>query len=124
MKNFIKIFCCFLIVLSSTISCTSVSEEDLLEPIIILDLTTYEVDVKPIISANCVTCHNSSPNAFGPFPLETYEEVRDKAENGPLLFRIQLPDGDPSIMPATGKMPQNLIDVIVAWAEDGFVEEE
>lgn len=123
MKNFIKIFSCCLIILFSATSCTSVSEEDLLEPIIIPDLTTYEVDVKPIISANCVTCHNSSPNAFSPFPLETYEEVRDKSENGTLLTRIQLPDGDPFIMPVTGKMPQNLIDIIVAWADDGFVEE-
>lgn len=116
-------FCFFLIILLSTISCTSVSEEDLLEPIIIPDLTTYNIDVKPIISANCVTCHNSSPNAFGPFPLETYVEVKERAQNGALLTRIQLPDGDASIMPATGKMPQNKIDVILAWAEDGFPEE-
>lgn len=123
MKNFIKIFCYFLIVLSSAISCTSVSEDDLLEPIILPNLVTYIDDVKPIISSNCITCHNSDVNAFGPFPLETYSEVKDKAENGPLLFRIQLPDGDPSIMPATGKMPQNLIDIIVAWANDGYLEE-
>lgn len=123
MKNFIKIFCCFIITLISTSSCTSASQEDLLEPFIQPLLTTYIDDVKPIISANCVTCHNSSPNAFGPFPLETYEEVKDKAENGPLLFRIQLPDGDVDIMPKPGKMPQNKIDVIVSWANDGFVEE-
>jgi len=71
---------------------------------------------------NCIVCHNSGPNPIAPFPLETYSQVRDKAENGPLLTRIQLPAGDPSIMPKTGKMPQQLIDIIVAWADQGFLE--
>ena len=120
MKNSIKIFYAVLIIFSS---CTSVSEDDLLDPVILPQLTTYNDNVKQIISANCVTCHNSSPNAFGPFPLETYDEVKDEAQNGDLLTRIQLPDGDPSIMPATGKMPQNTIDIILAWANDGFPEQ-
>lgn len=119
----IKINFCLIAIIFSIMSCTSVSQEDLIEPIILPNLVTYNDDVKPIISSNCITCHNSGPNAFGPFPLETYDEVKDKAENGALLVRIQLPDGDPAIMPATGKMPQNLIDVIVAWAEDGYLEE-
>jgi hypothetical protein len=122
MNKLIKIFCFFLIVASSISSCTSVSEDDLLEPVVLPQQITYTDNVKPIITANCITCHNSSPGAFGPFPLETYDQVRDEAQNEDLLVRIQLPDGDPSIMPATGKMPQNTIDIILAWANDGFPE--
>jgi uncharacterized membrane protein len=103
------------------LGCASDSQSDLVEAINI-DNVTYLGDVKTIIDGNCIVCHNSGPNPIGPFPLETYAQVRDKAENGPLLFRIQLPAGDPSVMPKTGKMPQQLINVIVAWAAQGFLE--
>ena len=103
------------------ISCASDSQSDLIESITI-DKVTYLDNVKTIIDNNCIVCHNSGTNPIGPFPLETYSEVRDKAQNGALLTRIQLPAGNPSVMPKTGKMPQQLIDVIVAWAEGGFLE--
>jgi len=103
-------------------SCTDDKESDLIEEIII-ETVTYTDNVKTIIDNNCIVCHNSGVNPIAPFPLETYTEVMEKAENeGPLLFRIQLPTGDPQIMPQTGKMPQNLIDFIVSWADDGFLE--
>jgi len=107
----------FLIILS----CASDSQSDLVEAINI-DKVTYIDNVKTIIDSNCIVCHNSGPNPIGPFPLETYSQVKDKAQNGQLLVRIQLPAGDPSVMPKTGKMPQQLIDVIVAWADQGYLE--
>jgi len=115
----LKYFGFFVLVLS--ISCASDSQLDLIEPVNLTNLT-FRDDVKPVIDSNCIVCHNSGPNPIAPFPLETYAEVRNKAENGALLARIQLPAGSPSIMPKTGKMPQQLIDVIVAWAENGYLE--
>jgi len=115
----LKYFSVLFIVL--LMSCASDSQSDLIEPIIIKTLT-YNADIKPIIDNNCIVCHNSGPNPIGPFPLETYLEVKDKAKNGALLVRIQLSAGDPSIMPKTGKMPQQLIDIIVAWADQGYLE--
>jgi uncharacterized membrane protein len=103
-------------------SCTDDKESDLIEEII-TETVTYTDNVKTIIDNNCIVCHNSGANPIAPFPLETYTQVKEKAENsGPLLFRIQLDAGNPQIMPQTGKMPQNLIDVIVSWAEEGFLE--
>jgi hypothetical protein len=117
----IKTVFLFGILLGLFFSCTTDSEFDLIEPINTNNIT-YTNTVKSIIDANCIVCHNSGVEPIAPFPLETYNQVRDKAENGPLLFRIQLPDGDPQIMPQTGKMPQSNIDPIVAWAAQGFVE--
>ena len=101
--------------------CASDSQSDLIIPET-LNKVNYTNRVKAIIDDNCIVCHNSDPNPIAPFPLETYNQVKDKAQNGQLLTRIQLPAGDPAVMPKTGKMPQQLIDVIVAWAEGGFLE--
>jgi len=116
MIKYLGVFLFFLIS-----GCASDSQSDLVETINI-DRVTYLDNVKTIIDNNCIVCHNSGPNPIGPFPLETYNEVKEKAQNGALLIRIQLPAGDPSVMPKTGKMPQQLIDVILAWAEQGYLE--
>lgn len=116
MKNLFSFYFVFLLV-----ACASDSQSDLILPLEINNVT-YIANVKEIIDANCIVCHNSGANPIAPFPLETYIEVRDKAEFGALLFRIQLPDGDPSIMPKTGKMPQQFIDVILDWTASGFLE--
>lgn len=109
------------IILTFLLSCTNTKEIDLVS-IACVDEFTYTDCVKMIIDNNCIVCHNSNPNAFGPFPLETYEQVKEKAQNGNILTRIQLPDGADGIMPQTGKMSQANIDVIVAWANGGFLE--
>lgn len=108
----------FLVVL---FSCTNDKQSDFeVQPCV--DTFTYNDCVKTIIDNNCIICHHSGANALGPFPLETYEQVKEKAENGALLDRIQLPDGADGIMPQTGKMPQANIDVILAWANEGYIE--
>lgn len=103
------------------LSCTNTKEAELIN-VICVDEFTYTDCVKEIIDNNCVVCHNSGNNAAGPFPLETYEQVKDKTQNGNILTRIQLPDGANGIMPQTGKMTQAKIDVIVAWANSGYME--
>jgi hypothetical protein len=102
-------------------SCTNDKQSDL-EVIACVDTFTYSECVKTIIEENCLICHHSGANALGPFPLETYEQVRDKAENGNLLTRIQLPDGANGIMPQVGKMPQTKIDAILTWVAEDFTE--
>lgn len=109
------------IVLISIFSCTNDKEDDLIEEINI-EVVKYNNDVKTIIDNNCIICHHSGTNPLGPFPLETFEQVKDKAQNGALLERIELPNADPAGMPQTGRMPQATIDVITAWADNGFLE--
>jgi hypothetical protein len=38
---------------------------------------TYYGDVEPIVINNCASCHK--PNGYGPFPLTSYKEVKNKA---------------------------------------------
>ncbi len=49
-------------------SCAAQSES---EPV------TYADTISPIISKNCIACHHQ--DGIGPFPLETYEQVRRRA---------------------------------------------
>ncbi len=111
----------FGIILIFLLSCTNTKEADLVS-VPCTDEFTYTDCVKTIIDNNCIICHNSNLNALGPFPLETYEQVKEKTQNGNILARIQLPDGANGIMPQTGKMSQANIDVIVTWANKGFLE--
>ena len=108
----------FLTVLTS---CTNDKQSDL-EDLVCVDTFTYTACVKEIIDNNCTVCHHSGADAVGPFALETYAQVRDVAENGNMLDRIQREDGAEGAMPQTGKMPQGKIDVILAWVNGGFQE--
>ena len=111
------------------VGCTNDSESDLLlveeEEEEVTDPETpltYNADIRPIISNNCLACH-SDPPAGAPFPLATYEQVLVRAENGQLLGAISRSAGDPRIMPPSGRMSQATIDLIAAWIEDGALEE-
>lgn len=103
-------------------SCTNDSTNDLLS----IDLTedvTYTENVKPIIDANCIACHNQPPVFGAPMPLLTYQNVKQAIQERGLLNRISLPQGDSRLMPAGGtRLPQALIDVIAKWEEDGLQE--
>lgn len=102
-------------------SCDSHTYEDIQEEIIIEGDVTYDANVKSIIDANCVSCH-SDGNAASFRPLTNYEEVKDAVQNAGLLDRIQMQNGEPGLMPQTGRMPQSKIDVILQWNEDGLLE--
>lgn len=104
----------------SLISCTNDSVDGLM---IEIDTITYTNRIKVIIDSNCIACHNSDADAIGPFPLETYEQVKDKVENGQLLVRIQLEQGDGSLMPQGGdRLSQGLINDILSWQDEGYLE--
>lgn len=102
-------------------SCTNHSEDDLINLETTPETVTFINDVKPIIDANCISCHGTSfPQ--GNLSLTTYSQVKSAVQNNGLLTRISLPDGNPSLMPTTGRMPQATIDLITAWNEDGLLE--
>lgn len=82
---------------------------------------TYTKNVKSIIDANCIGCHQSGRSA-GFRPLTTYAEVKAAVENAGLLGRIQLQNGQQGIMPQGGRMSQANIDLIVKWNTDGLKE--
>lgn len=82
---------------------------------------TYTKNVKSIIDANCISCHQNGRSAAFK-PLTTYAEVKAAVENAGLLNRIQLQNGQQGIMPQGGRMSQTNIDLIVKWNTDGLKE--
>lgn len=85
-------------------------------------VTTYTANVKAIIDNNCVVCH--SDGGIAAFrDLTTYANVVDAVQNAGLLDRIQLQNGEPGIMPSTGRMPQGNIDIVLKWNTDGLTEQ-
>lgn len=105
------------------LGCTSASEADLVDATPIVEIVTYEADVKTIIDNNCIICHSNPPQNGAPMPLVTYENVKDAVENRNLIGRIS--SFDPIFsMPFGGpRLPQNLIDTVIQWNEDGLIEE-
>ena len=80
-------------------------------------------DVQPIFNNNCIQCHANPPQNGAPMPLITFDDVRDAVNNRDLLDRISRNEGESGLMPLGGpRLPQNSIDLIDQWAEDGLLE--
>lgn len=103
-------------------SCTNTSESDLIDSTPITESITYNENVKIIIDNNCIICHNNPPVNGAPMPLLTFENVKDAVENRGLISRISSEDTG-FLMPFGGpRLPQNLIDTIIQWEQDGLLE--
>ncbi len=113
MKN-IKIIALTLLAIIA-ISCESNTYEEVSG---VVANPTYAKNVQPIISANCVRCHNSSASSQS-ISLENYVDVKTAVTANALLCRIEGSNcGD--VMPQSGRMPQTTIDLIKRWANQGF----
>ncbi len=103
-------------------SCTNTSEEDLIDATPITTFVTYTDNVKSIIDNNCIVCHNNPPENGAPMSLLTFENVKDAVNNRDLIERISTNDLG-FMMPFGGpRLPQNLIDIVVQWQDDGLLE--
>ena len=122
MKNFLSLLS--LSVLFFT-ACSNVSEDDLLEPIILEsgETVNYIEDIKPIMENNCTFCHSNPPVNGAPMSLITFNDVVFAVENLNLIDRISRENGEAGAMPLGGpKLPQNLIDLVIQWQADGLIE--
>ncbi|WP_088324334.1 hypothetical protein [Polaribacter tangerinus] len=100
------------------INCTT-SESPLEEPVNpISTLVTYNKNVKTIIDNNCISCHISGGQA-GFLPLINYTQVKNSAERGSLISRM---NSITAPMPKSGLLPAQTRAVIDKWKEDGFLE--
>ena len=104
------------------LSCSNDSESDLTdipngEPV------TYSGTVKNIIDTNCISCHGTVQSNGAPMSLTTYENVKSAVLTRGLLDRISRTQGSPGMMPNGGtRLPQNIIDQVVEWNNDGLLE--
>lgn len=78
---------------------------------------TYTANVKKIIENNCLSCHSTIGDQYP--TMETYAQVREAAEIGDLICRID-DQSCGSVMPQSGRMPQTNINTIKKWAANGY----
>lgn len=104
------------------LSCTNDSTNDLLEETDITNVR-YSINIKPIIDNNCISCHAATPINGAPMSLTTYNAVKAYVENGMLVDRISRNQGASGMMPLGGiRLPQQSINLIVEWGNQGFLE--
>ena len=78
----------------------------------------YNPDVQSLMFSRCVTCHGGGAPSAG-LALENYSSVRNSAEFGTLMNRINDPS---SPMPPSGLLPDNDRAMMDNWVTDGFPE--
>lgn len=85
-------------------------------------ISTYEADVKSIISSNCTTCHSNPPSQGAPMSLETFQEVVNAVNNRDLFGRISTTNMN-NVMPQSGRLPDATILLVEDWIADGLKEQ-
>jgi hypothetical protein len=78
----------------------------------------YQRDIRPVIASRCISCHGGSNPEAG-LLLETYIDVRNSAESGSLIQRINDPANP---MPSSGLMPVSTRALFDQWRADGYLE--
>ncbi len=81
------------------------------------DGVTYTKSIAPIIASECATpaCH--APGGTGPTDLTSFEGLKTIADDGSLKKRMS--DGNPSIMPPTGKLANSELSKVICWINAG-----
>ncbi len=105
--------------------CSNNTQDDL-EPIIpeveAEEQVTYS-EVKFIFDNSCVVCHSNPPQNGAPMSLDSYLAARDAVLNRGLLDRVSREEGADGLMPLGGpRLPQQTIDLLIQWSEDGLLE--
>lgn len=93
------------------------------EEIIPSDIVSFTIDIQPIFSNNCTSCHPvlvafpdlSEGNSYDAITNGVYIVPND-LEASLLYQRVQ---GNPSIMPPSGSLPAADIELIKSWIEQG-----
>jgi uncharacterized membrane protein len=113
-----KMMCIILLALIS-IACESRTYEEISDKTPIVELVTYNKDVKPVIDANCISCH-SAGGAASFQPWTSYNQVKNNIDK--IIDRINRPIGDPQKMPQGGSLSPSQIAIITNWKADGLTE--
>ncbi|MBL4605199.1 MAG: hypothetical protein JKY02_05945 [Flavobacteriaceae bacterium] len=105
------------------LGCSYTSESDLIDTTPLPTVVTYNTHIKSIIDNNCIQCHTNPPINAANTSLLTYTDVISGVENNNLISKIS-GNGPGGLMPLGGpSLPQNLIDLIIQWQDEGFMEE-
>ena len=99
------------------VSCTSRTYQEIQPKINSNTVITYSNQISPIFESKCAGCHdgNQMPN------LRNFTEIKDATQNGAVICRID-DQSCGAVMPQTGRMIQQNIDLIKLWKTQGFLE--
>lgn len=76
---------------------------------------SYSADIRPILDANCISCHAPGGEQEGS-PLVTYDDVVKYTADRNIVDRT---NGTGSLMPPEGKMNDCNVSYIEAWVNAG-----
>ncbi|MEZ4472480.1 MAG: c-type cytochrome domain-containing protein [bacterium] len=99
--------------------CPGFGDKTLAELEGITDVPTWHADVQPIIARYCQPCHRQPLAGGAPFPLLTFEQVRDHADRV-RVRAVQLGD----MPPGSGGIPDTERALLDAWISGGMPEGE
>jgi mono/diheme cytochrome c family protein len=82
---------------------------------------TYTKDIKPIIDANCVSCHSTTiaKSAGGGNILDTYEGAKSQAVSGTLFNVVNHTAGSSKMPKSANKLNDCSIVKIKTWVDAG-----
>ena len=119
MKN-LKYLAALVVLLSY--NCTNVSEEDLIDNTPPPEFVNFDEDIRVIFENNCWNCHGTTPTNGATTSLVFYNQVVNGIENNNVIERIEWQSGFNPMPLGAPQLPQNLIDLIILWEEEGFLE--
>ena len=111
----------FLVSILALVSSCSHDSEEVLYGLCDTEVISYAAIVEPIIQTNCNSGCHSGENPSGALYLNSYETIKSNAENmgnDGLINRIERTSGS-GVMPPQGRLTQCQIDQIIAWVEQG-----
>jgi len=82
---------------------------------------TYTKDIKPIVDANCVSCHSSTvaKSSGGGNVLDTYEGIKSLATPGTLFNAVNHSPGASKMPKSASKLNDCSILKIKTWVDAG-----
>jgi mono/diheme cytochrome c family protein len=103
-------------------SCSYDNEEDLYgNEICDTSSVTYSKTIKPVLTANCYSCHSTSnaPSFGSGIKLENYDDLMVQVNNGKLVGAITHSPGYPAMPQGGAKLDDCPIEKIVTWINNG-----
>src|SRR5215510_13211792 len=85
-KGITVIFCLFLIILAAE-RCAYLKKDVVAPPCTLPDSVSYKIDIEPVISGNCYSCHSTASNISG-ILLDSYDRLKAYAQSGQLYGAI------------------------------------
>jgi hypothetical protein len=79
----------------------------------------FAANIKPILSANCYSCHSNANFAVSGVKLEDYDDVKNRADDGKLIGVITHAAGYPPMPQGGAKLSECNINKIRSWIDHG-----